>query len=158
MLALRAIGVCTVVPAISWWLNSPYDQNRNYSRRSAPCRTDVGETWCCGLGGETFEAAQAWKVIETRRQAKLTMDPLRTSDDLKSLIETAQKLIDTWDEDPDNYSKLEQHLKELKAAIEKSKDWSDYPSNLRRKTHLQWHVTQRWRLPYATTAVIATSK
>jgi septation ring formation regulator EzrA len=50
------------------------------------------------------------------------MDPLRTSDDLKSLIETAQKLIDTWDEDPDNYSKLEQHLKELKAAIEKSKD------------------------------------
>ena len=50
------------------------------------------------------------------------MDLLRTSDDLKSLIETAQKLIDTWDEDPDNYSKLEQHLKELKAEIEKFKD------------------------------------
>ena len=45
------------------------------------------------------------------------MDLLRTSDDLKSLIETAQKLIDTWDEDPDNYSKLEKHLKELKAEI-----------------------------------------
>ena len=50
------------------------------------------------------------------------MDPLWTDDDLKSLIETAQKLIDNWDEDPDNYSKLEQHLKELKAEIEKFKD------------------------------------
>ena len=50
------------------------------------------------------------------------MDPLQTSDDLKSLIETAQKLIDTWDEDPDNYSKLEQHLKELKVEIEKFKN------------------------------------
>ena len=49
------------------------------------------------------------------------MDPLLTSDDLKSLIETAQKLIDTWDEDPDNYSKLELHLTELKAELEKFK-------------------------------------
>ena len=49
------------------------------------------------------------------------MDLLRTSDDLKSLIETAQKLIDTWDEDPDNYSKLELHLTELKAELEKFK-------------------------------------
>ena len=49
------------------------------------------------------------------------MDLLRTSDDLKSLIETAQKLIDTWDEDPDNYSKLEHHLTELKAELEKFK-------------------------------------
>ena len=50
------------------------------------------------------------------------MDPLRTDDDLKSLIETVQKLIYTWDEDPDNYSKLEQHLTELKAEIEKFQD------------------------------------
>ena len=50
------------------------------------------------------------------------MDLLRTSDDLKSLIETAQKLIDAWDEDPDNYSKLELHLTELKAEIEKFQD------------------------------------
>ena len=50
------------------------------------------------------------------------MDPLRTDDDLKSLIETVQKLIDTWEEDPDNYSKLEQHLTELKAGIEKFQD------------------------------------
>jgi|TARA_B100001778_G_scaffold212360_1_gene175898 hypothetical protein len=50
------------------------------------------------------------------------MDLLRACDDLKSLIETAQKLIETWDEDPDNYSKLEQHLTELKAEIEKLKD------------------------------------
>ncbi len=50
------------------------------------------------------------------------MDPIWASDDLKSLIKTAQKLIDTWDEDPDNYSKLELHLTELKAEIEKFKD------------------------------------
>ena len=50
------------------------------------------------------------------------MDPLRSYDDLMSLIETAQKLIDSWDEDPDNYSKLEQHLTELKAELEKFKD------------------------------------
>ena len=50
------------------------------------------------------------------------MDLLRACDDLKSLIETAQKLIETWDEDPYNYSKLEQHLTELKAEIEKFKD------------------------------------
>ena len=49
------------------------------------------------------------------------MDPLRTDDDLKCLIETAQKLIDAWDEDPDNYSKLELHLTELKAELEKFK-------------------------------------
>ena len=50
------------------------------------------------------------------------MDPLRTYDDLKSLIDTAQKLVNVWGEDPDNYSKLEQHLIELKAEIEKFQD------------------------------------
>ena len=53
---------------------------------------------------------------------ELIMDLLRACDDLKCLIETAQRLIETWDEDPDNYSKLEQHLTELKAEIEKLKD------------------------------------
>jgi hypothetical protein len=46
---------------------------------------------------------------------------LRACDDLKGFIGTAQKLIEAWDEDPDNYSKLEQHLKELKLEIEKFK-------------------------------------
>jgi hypothetical protein len=50
------------------------------------------------------------------------MDLLRACDDLKGFIETAQQLIDAWDEDPDNYSKLEKHLTELKAEIEKFKD------------------------------------
>ena len=50
------------------------------------------------------------------------MDLLRACDDLKAFIETAQQLIETWDEDPDNYSKLEEHLKELKAEIEKFKN------------------------------------
>ena len=50
------------------------------------------------------------------------MDLLRTSDDLKRLIDTAQKLLDTWDEDPANYSKLEQHLTKLKAEIKTFQD------------------------------------
>ena len=50
------------------------------------------------------------------------MDLPRASEDLKGFIEAAQKLIETWDEDPDNYSKLEQHLTELKAEIEMLKD------------------------------------
>jgi hypothetical protein len=53
---------------------------------------------------------------------KADYDLLRACDDLRSFIETAQKLIETWDEDPDNYSKLEQNLTELKAEIEKFKD------------------------------------
>ena len=105
---------------------SNYVWIKNHSRRSAPCRADVGETCCCCLGGETFEISQAWKVIEAWQQGKLTMDLLRACDDLKSLIETTQKLIETWDEDPDNYSKLEQHLTKLKAELEKFKDWSDH--------------------------------
>ena len=70
------------------------------------------------------------------------MNLLRACDDLKGFIETAQKLIEIWDEDPDNYSKLEQHLTELKAEIEKFKDWSDcqlvvvVPSHLHRSDHL----------------------
>ena len=49
------------------------------------------------------------------------MDPLRTDDDLKCLSETAEKVIEAWDEDPDNCSKLELHLTERKAEIEKFK-------------------------------------
>ncbi len=40
---------------------------------------------------------------------------------MKGFIETAQKLVEAWDQDPDNYSKLEQHLIELKVEIEKFK-------------------------------------
>ena len=50
------------------------------------------------------------------------MDLLRACDKMKDFIETAQKLIDTWEEDPDNYSKLEEGLTAMKAELSKFKD------------------------------------
>ena len=47
------------------------------------------------------------------------MDLLRACDEMKSFIETAQTLIETWDEDPDNYSKLEEGLTAMKAELAK---------------------------------------
>ena len=44
------------------------------------------------------------------------MDLLKACDELKAVVHTAQTLVDAWEEDPDNYSVLEEHLKEL--AIE----------------------------------------
>ena len=41
---------------------------------------------------------------------------------MKAFIETAQKLIETWEEDPDNYSKLEDGLSAMKAELAKFKD------------------------------------
>ena len=43
-------------------------------------------------------------------------------DDMRSFIQTAQKLIETWEQDPDNYSKLEEGLTAMKAELEKLKD------------------------------------
>ena len=50
------------------------------------------------------------------------MDPLKACDEMKGFIETAQKLVDAWDADPDNYSQLEEGLSALKAELEKFKD------------------------------------
>ena len=50
------------------------------------------------------------------------MDLFWACDEMKSFIETAQKLIETWEEDPDNYSKLEEGLTAMKAELEKLKD------------------------------------
>ena len=47
------------------------------------------------------------------------MDLLKACDEMKVFIETAQKLVDAWDADPDNYSQLEEGLTALKAALEK---------------------------------------
>ena len=47
-------------------------------------------------------------------------DNLVPSDkDLEHLLRKAQKLVDAWDADPDNYSQLEEGLTALKAALEK---------------------------------------
>ena len=50
------------------------------------------------------------------------MDLLRACDEMKGFIETAQKLIETWEADPDNYSKLEEGLAALKAELKQFKD------------------------------------
>ena len=50
------------------------------------------------------------------------MDLLKACDEMKEFIETAQKLVDAWDADPDNYSQLEEGLSALKAVLEKFKD------------------------------------
>ena len=42
--------------------------------------------------------------------------------EMKGFIETAQKLVEAWDADPDNYSQLEEGLSALKAELEKFKD------------------------------------
>ena len=49
------------------------------------------------------------------------MDLLRACDEMKDFIGTAQKLVDAWDADPDNYSQLEEGLSALKAVLEKFK-------------------------------------
>ena len=50
------------------------------------------------------------------------MDLLKACDEMKGFTETAQKLVDAWDADPDNYSQLEEGLSALKAELEKFKD------------------------------------
>ena len=50
------------------------------------------------------------------------MDILKACDEMKGFIETAQKLVEAWDSDPDNYSQLEEGLSALKAELEKFKD------------------------------------
>jgi hypothetical protein len=47
---------------------------------------------------------------------------------MKSFIEAAQKLIKDWEEDPDNYSKVEEGLAVMKAELAKFKDWPLSPS------------------------------
>ena len=50
------------------------------------------------------------------------MDLPQACDEMNGFIETAQKLIESWEADPDNYSKLEEGLAAMKAELEKFKD------------------------------------
>ena len=50
------------------------------------------------------------------------MDLLRACEEMKSFIETAQKLIKDWEEDPDNYSKLEEGLTAMQTELAKFKE------------------------------------
>ncbi len=50
------------------------------------------------------------------------MNLLGACDEIKGFIKTAQKLIKTWEEDPDNYSQLEEVLTAMKAEPDKFKN------------------------------------
>ena len=50
------------------------------------------------------------------------MDLLGACDEIKGFLKTAQKLIKTWEEDPENYSQLEEGLTAMKAELNKFKD------------------------------------
>ena len=56
-------------------------------------------------------------LIDSRR-----MDLLQACDEMKSFIETAQKLVESWEADPDNYSKLEEGLAAMKAKLQRFQD------------------------------------
>ena len=47
------------------------------------------------------------------------IDLVKACDEMKGFLETAQKLVEVWDADPDNYSQLEEGLSALKAELEK---------------------------------------
>ena len=88
----------------------------NGSRRRGFRPLGVGDTqrsfFVLGDGSTFFFALLRFRV----------MDLLKACDEMKGFIETAQKLVDAWDADPDNYSQLEEGLSALKAELEKFKD------------------------------------
>ena len=87
----------------------------NGSRRRGFRPLGVGDTqrsFFVLCDGSTFFALLRFRV----------MDLLKACDEMKGFIETAQKLVDAWDADPDNYSQLEEGLSALKAELEKFKD------------------------------------
>ena len=75
----------------------------------------TGSLGCGHLRGLFLSFASQYVFFLLRFSA---MDLLKACDEMKVFIETAQKLVDAWDADPDNYSQLEEGLTALKAALE----------------------------------------
>ncbi len=73
-------------------------------------------------GRELTADASARKYLIGPLIRNCCMDLLQACDEMKGFIETAQKLIESWEADPDNYSKLEEGLAAMKAELEKFKD------------------------------------
>ena len=74
-----------------------------------------------GRHPEVFFCPWRWQYVFALLRFRV-MDLLKACDEMKGFIETAQKLVDAWDADPDNYSQLEEGLSALKAELEKFKD------------------------------------
>ena len=47
------------------------------------------------------------------------MDLLQAADELRNVVHTAQILIAAWEEDPDNYSVIEEHLTDLASELKR---------------------------------------
>ena len=73
-------------------------------------------------GGDITADISARKYLIGPLIRNYCMDLLQACDEMKGFIETAQKLIESWEADPDNYSKLEEGLAAMKAELEKFKD------------------------------------
>ena len=73
-------------------------------------------------GRELTADASARKYLIGLLIRNCCMDLLQACDEMKGFIETAQKLIESWEADPDNYSKLEEGLTAMKEELAKSKD------------------------------------
>ena len=74
-----------------------------------------------GRHPEVFFCPWRWQYVFALLRFSV-MDLLKACDEMKGFIETAQKLVEAWDADPDNYSQLEEGLSTLKAELEKFKD------------------------------------
>ena len=73
------------------------------------------------MGSEYLTRHSHWKYVRSVCLVKC-MDLLQACDEMKAFIKTAQRLIEAWEKDPDNYSKLEDGLNAMKAELEKFKD------------------------------------
>ena len=73
------------------------------------------------MGSEYLTRHSHWKYVRCVSLVEC-MDLLQACDEMKAFIETAQRLIEAWEKDPDNYSKLENGLNAMKTELEKFKD------------------------------------
>ena len=107
----HAVPVLTVLPLLTGEHLVEGDGEKN--ERTGPLGwVGTPGVFFCNGDGSTFFALLRFRV----------MDLLKACDEMKGFIETAQKLVDAWDADPDNYSQLEEGLSALKAELEKFKD------------------------------------
>ena len=60
-----------------------------------------------------------WSSPITTTKCTGAMDLLQAADELKNVVHTAQILIAAWEEDPDNYSVIEEHLTDLASELKR---------------------------------------
>ena len=107
----HAVPVLTVLPLLTGEHLEEGDGEKN--ERAGP----LGWVGTPGV----FFCPLRWQYVFALLRFRV-MDLLKACDEMKGFIETAQKLVDAWDADPDNYSQLEEGLSALKAELAKFND------------------------------------